>query len=137
MEIIELANRIKKLSANDRMYLLREILNDESISVTELLVSKVADLEDFKKKAKNDIVMVATAGIELGEKEMRDVTKIKGYTRKKDDSFKLAMVKCLIEAGAYRGTEYGDEIADADFGSVDQDWYESSWRPLTFKGKEK
>jgi hypothetical protein len=133
MEVIELANKIKNLNTNDRMYLLEEIFKDESVSATELLVAKIANLEKFKMDAKRDIVKIAEAGMELGEKEMRSVTKIGGRTRKKSNTFKLAMVRCLIEAGAHRGTEYGEEIAAADFSAIDEEWYEWGWKPKTTK----
>ena len=130
-EIIRLAESIKQLDTSDRMRLLQEILKDEQVSVTELLVAKIVNLEDFKRKAKRDIPKIAEAGLELGEKEMRSVIKLPGYTRKKTDTFKLAMVKCLIDAGGFRGTAYGDQIAAADFSSIDKDWYDWAWKPQT------
>lgn len=133
LDVVRLAAEIKELDTSDRMRLLQEIIKDERISVTELLVAKVANLEDFKRKAKRDIPKIAEAGLELGEKEMRKVTGIGGYTRKKTDSFKLAMVKCLIDAGGYKGTKYGDEIAAADYSSIDEDWYDWSWKPSTIE----
>lgn len=133
MELFRIVEEIKQLSTDDRFMVLKELIKDEKVSVTELIVAKVYNLEEFKKNAIRDITKVAEAGMELGEREMRAVTKISGYTRKKDDSFKLAMVKCLIDAGAYKGTAYGDEIAAADFSSIDKDWYEWSWKPATTK----
>lgn len=128
-DVMRLSDEIKSLDTYDRMRLLQEILKDESVSITELLVTKIAKLEDFKHKAQRDIPKIAEAGLELGEKEMRKVTGIGGYTRKKTDAFKLAMVKCLVDAGGYGSTTYGDQIAATDFSSVDKDWYEWGWKP--------
>lgn len=137
MEVIKLAEKIKKLDTNNRFYLLREIMKDEDVSVTELLVAKIADLEDFKDKARRDIPKIAEAGLELGEEEMRSITGIGGRARKKDDSFKLAMVRCLLDAGAFKGSQYGDEIATTDFSSIDDSWYDRSWKPQTTLKQEK
>jgi hypothetical protein len=133
MEITALAKSIRSLDANERMRLLLEIIEDENVSITELVVAKTLQLEDFKKKAIRDMPRIAEAGLELGEKEMRKVTGIKGRTRKKTDTFNLAMVKCLIDARGYYGTEYGKQIASVDFSSIDTDWYEQSWQPQTYK----
>lgn len=136
MDFHDLVNRIKDLTTDQRMFILSELLKDEKVSATELLVAKISQLEQFKYNAKNDILTVAHAGIELGEREMRRVLKAKGNTRKKDDSFYIAMVRCLMDAGAYRGTEFGKEIESSDFSSVDRDWYEQAWKPKTTNGRD-
>lgn len=131
MEVTEIISRMKRLSSDDRYHVLIELLKDDKIPVSELIVAKVSSLERFKQDAKRDINRIAEAGMELGEKEMRAVTKIKGKTRKKTDSFMLAMVKCLVDAGAYRGSIYGDKLASVDYSSVDEDWYKHAWQPKT------
>lgn len=131
MKVYELIEEIKSLDTSQRNLILQEIMKDEAVSATEILIAKVGSLERFKQDAKLDIVKVAEAGMELGEREMRSVTKIKGNTRKKTDTFKLAMVRCLLDAGAFYNTEYGKQIEAADYSSIDKDWYEWGWKPKT------
>jgi len=131
----ELAEEIKGLNSDDRMYLLAEIFKDDQVSATELLYSKMASLEKFKLDAKNDIRMVATAGMELGEREMRRVLKTKDNTRKKTDSFYLSMVRSLLDAGAHQGTQFADELEKSDFSPIDRKWYEECWQPRTTRNK--
>lgn len=133
MEFHELINQIKSLSTDDRNTVLVKLLEDDEVSAVEILVAKIYRLEDFSRKARRDIPKIAEAGLELGEKEMRKVTGIGGYTRKKTDAFKLAMVKCLVDAGGYRSTVYGDKIAGTDFSAIDKDWYDWSWKPETYE----
>lgn len=130
-ELFGLADKIKDMSTSDRQYLLREIFTDEKVSVTELLVARIHSLEQFKVDAKEDIRKIAEAGMELGEREMRRVFKTRGNTRKKTDGFYIAMVRCLLDAGAYRSTEYAKELEARDFSSIDRDWYEWNWQPKT------
>jgi hypothetical protein len=135
MELANLLIQIKKLSRDERIYLMREILKDDSISITDALVAQISNLEQFKRDAKHDIVKVAEAGMELGEREMRRLTKIKGNTRKKTDTFYMSMIRCLLDAGAYKGTEYGKQIEGADFSTIDEDWYGWAWKPKTTREK--
>jgi hypothetical protein len=133
MELVELIEKIQTLSTSDRNFILQEIIKDEKVSVTEIILARVYVLEKFKQDARQDIVTVAQAGLELGEKEMRLVTGMGGKTRKKTNSFKLSMVKCLVDAGAFKGSKYGDELANIDYSAIDKKWYEDCWQPVTTK----
>ena len=131
IEVYEIAQKIKSMNTESRQILLNEIFADEKVSATELLVAKIYSLEHYKTNAKNDIRKIAEAGMELGEREMRRVLKTKENTRKKTDDFYLAMVRCLLDAGAYRNTEYAKQLEASDYSSIDTEWYEWSWKPVT------
>lgn len=131
IEVYEIAQKIRSMNTESRQILLNEIFADEKVSAIGLLVAKIYSLEDYKANAKNDIKKIAEAGMELGGCEMRRVLKTKENTRKKTDDFYLAMVRCLLDAGAYRGTEYAKQLEASDYSSIDTKWYEWAWKPAT------
>ena len=137
LKVIRLAKEIAALDTADRNRLLAEIVKDEHVSVTELLTVKIANLETFRDLARTDMTRIAEAGIELAEPEVRKVAKIGGRVRKKSVTFRLAMLRCLLDARAYEGTEYGRQLESTDFSAIDSKWYEDAWKPQSIsRGSE-
>jgi hypothetical protein len=145
MEEYENSQKIVKLfatlGATAKNKVLLELLDAGTIDLAAALAVYARHLTVYKQNAQQDMQVLARAGIDLADKEIRAIPSLKTLSTKQ---LKTAQAHTLLSVGSYEGTKHGDELKQkVDISIVDKDWYEQYWslktvsndKPTTGKGQ--
>lgn len=126
----ELIKQLKSFDKAEVHTVAKAIVNDRLLDIGTLLIEYIINLQEEKDSIQRDVVMVSEAGLALGEKNVRKSTGVGGRTRSLSPGVQLAMTRCLLEAGALKGSVYGDQLRDSiDISDMDEGWYKRAWQP--------
>lgn len=124
----------EKMDKSERRSTLFVLLDRGIIDISEAVAVYGSHLERFKEDAKHDINRVATAGIDLSEKQIKAIPKMKN---KRQRDVATAQAVTLLSTRVYEGTPFEKELYKCvDMEGIDEDWYEWSWKLRTVSTPE-
>ncbi len=116
---------MKLLDEGEKLYVINQLLAEEDMSLMTIIYSEAKRLEDYRDKSRTDIGKLSRAGLDLAEKEIDKIPKIKVLNKRQ---LKAAQVKTLLSTRVYEGTAFEKKLTkNIDFSKIDQDWYKQCW----------
>lgn len=123
--IIAAKKAMEVLNESEKLYVINMLLQAEEISLKTVIVAEANRLEDFRLKSRNDIRKLATAGLDLGEKQIKLIPKMKNDNKR---NLFAAFTKTLLSTRVYYDTPFEKNIlATIDFSGIDEEWYQECW----------
>ena len=132
MQYLEALKAMRNLDDGQRVYVIKQLIDEKSLSVQSLLIAQVGSLEQTISDQKYDIGRLATAGIELGKGTIKKAKHLKNSPRRQ--SVIAGQARSLLSTGVYRDTKFEEDLNSSikDI-KIEESWYESSWKLKSIK----